>query len=34
MSTYGDSWFCNDKKNYVYIDTEPMSTYVDDDYYP
>jgi len=33
MSTYGDSWFCNDKnKIYVYIDSESTSTYMDDDY--
>jgi len=32
MSTYGgDSWFCNDKKIYVSIDTELTSTYVYDD---
>jgi len=30
MSTYGDSWFLNDKKIYVYIDTELLSMYVDD----
>jgi len=31
MSTYGDSWFLNNKKIYVYIDTEPTSTSVDDE---